>query len=193
MFDDGIQSYFGESDSDFFGDTSNDMIFGEGYGEQAVSGAQFFSEAVGFSSDGGEFISEATTFDTMSGDYFVENSENKTDSDLETDSKSKHKAKDQYHIPRSNTTHITPETRRDVRDAKEYLDYAKRQESGRRSTVSSDRKHSRGYAEDLRHAHRPSRVSYEAEEKYRRASGQMGIEADREDQIIGDRSPHNKK
>lgn len=71
MFEDGIQSYFGESDSDFFGDTSNDMIFGEGYGEQAVDGSQFFSEAVGFSSDGGEFINEATAFD-MDGEVFTE-------------------------------------------------------------------------------------------------------------------------
>lgn len=63
MFDEdyGVQSYFGESDSNFFGDTSNDMIFGEGYGQPVTNGQQFFSEAVGFSSDCGEFISEAVT------------------------------------------------------------------------------------------------------------------------------------
>lgn len=72
MFEDNFQSYFGESDSNFFGDTSDDMIFGEGYGEQGVNGAQFFSEAAGFSSDGGEFISEATAFDTMNGEFFTE-------------------------------------------------------------------------------------------------------------------------
>jgi hypothetical protein len=98
MFDEdyGVQSYFGESDSNFFGDTSNDMIFGEGYGQPVTNGQQFFSEAVGFSSTGGEFISEAAATGgygemiTECGDLYEESS-NSTRSHFgdmaETDSK----------------------------------------------------------------------------------------------------------
>ena len=55
----GVNSYFGESDTNFFGDTSNDSFFGEGCGFTGVGNGEFFNESVGFSADGSEVISEA--------------------------------------------------------------------------------------------------------------------------------------
>lgn len=47
--DDGINSYFGESDINFFGDTSNDSFYGEGCGVAGIEDSSLFSESMGFS------------------------------------------------------------------------------------------------------------------------------------------------
>jgi hypothetical protein len=41
----GVNSYFGESDTNFFGDTSNDSFFGEGAGFAFDSSNSFFGES----------------------------------------------------------------------------------------------------------------------------------------------------
>jgi hypothetical protein len=76
----GVNSYFGESDTNFFGDTSNDSFFGEGCGFTGVGNGEFFNESVGFSTEGSEVISESygsgfgysDMFMESSGDMFME-------------------------------------------------------------------------------------------------------------------------
>lgn len=70
--DTGVNSYFGESDTNFFGDTSNDSFFGEGCGVTGFGNGEFFNESVGFSTDGSEVISEAYGMDYGSSSMFTE-------------------------------------------------------------------------------------------------------------------------
>ena len=56
----GVNSYFGESDTNFFGDTSNDSFFGEGAGfDNGFNNCEMITEAMGFSTDGMEFFTES--------------------------------------------------------------------------------------------------------------------------------------
>lgn len=68
----GVNSYFGESDTNFFGDTSNDSFFGEGCGVTGFGNGEFFNESVGFSTDGSEVVSEACDTDFGYSDMFME-------------------------------------------------------------------------------------------------------------------------
>lgn len=60
----GVNSYFGESDTNFFGDTSNDSFFGEGAGFAFDSSDSFFGE---------------------SAEYFYESDDNKKDGSYKND------------------------------------------------------------------------------------------------------------
>ena len=57
----GVNSYFGESDTNFFGDTSNDSFFGEGCGVTGFGNGEFFNESVGFSTDDSDFFTETSS------------------------------------------------------------------------------------------------------------------------------------
>lgn len=55
----GADSYFGESDTDFFGDTSNDSFFGEGAGfDNGFNNCEMITEAMGFSTTDSDIITE---------------------------------------------------------------------------------------------------------------------------------------
>ena len=75
----GVNSYFGESDTNFFGDTSNDSFFGEGCGFTGIGNGEFFNESVGFSTDGSEVISESYGMGYGYSDMFMESGDNKKD------------------------------------------------------------------------------------------------------------------
>jgi hypothetical protein len=68
----GVNSYFGESDTNFFGDTSNDSFFGEGCDFTGFGNGEFFNESAGFTTDGSEVISENAGFSTDGSNFFVE-------------------------------------------------------------------------------------------------------------------------
>jgi hypothetical protein len=68
----GINSYFGESDTNFVGDTSNDSFFGEGCDFTGFGNGEFFNESAGFATDGSEVISENAGFSTDGSNFFVE-------------------------------------------------------------------------------------------------------------------------
>jgi hypothetical protein len=77
--DDGINSYFGESDTNFFGDTSNDSFYGEGCGVAGLEDSSLFSESMGFSEVcGSQVINESYGTDYGYTGMFME-AENKFD------------------------------------------------------------------------------------------------------------------
>ena len=57
----GVNSYFGESDTNFFGDTSNDSFFSEGAGFAFDSDNSFFGESVDMNTFGSDFFSEGAS------------------------------------------------------------------------------------------------------------------------------------
>lgn len=71
----GVNSYFSESDTNFFGDTSNDSFFGEGCGVTGFGNGEFFNESVGFSTDGSEVVSEAYGMEYGNSSMFTESSD----------------------------------------------------------------------------------------------------------------------
>ena len=64
----GVNTYFGESDTNFFGDTSNDSFFSEGAGFALDSSDSFFGESAGMDSFDSDFFFESES-NTCKGKY----------------------------------------------------------------------------------------------------------------------------